>query len=389
MATELSERVLEELLEDKGEVPFDEATQEIGLRCDVKQSTAEAYVRTSEIATKRLTANNEEMVVPVDQAAKKAASKQGGVIEDEVGSRTGGEFGSLPKLRDEGHPEIPRAHETGYIRRRMGDSPGGLGSKTDVAVVTAAMADPDFSTLLIGKHGVGKDKLVLHICANTNRPVIRLVGNDDPDFVDLLVGTYSPDDNGDFRFKKGLLSIAIENGYTFVLDEFNSLSGKVQTMLNKILEDSDQSQLVIPETNEIITPHEEFNFVATMNPNEIGYGGREDLDQATASRFIPIELPPLGEDGEKRVVAGETNWDEDEEELESLLGENGVVSNIRTLHTEMGKVSTWISTRDVIQIGRMAEQLNSVKAASEAILVGRADPEDKKAIKDAIQDKRW
>lgn len=393
MATQQSERILEELLDDptKGEgVSFDYAVRELKRKCNIKDSTAEAYVRTSEVATTQVDSNGDKVIMKPEDAGETIMKSDDEIVEEEVGSRTGSTFGELPVLSDNGHPEIPRSHEDGYIRRRMSDDRrSALHKKTDVQVVTSTMADPDFSTMLIGKHGVGKDALILHICANTNRPVIRLVANDDPDFVDLLVGTYAPDGDGAFTFKKGLLTIAIENGYTFVLDEFNNLSGKIQTMLNKILEDSDQNQLVIPETNQVIEPHEEFIFVATQNPNEVGYGGREDLDAATSSRFIPVEVPPLQESGERKVVANETHWDSDSRELDQLLGDGGVVTGIRQLHTQMGKVSTWVSTRDLIQIGRMAERLGSVEAAAEMVLVGRADPDDENPIKDAIKDNNW
>jgi nitric oxide reductase NorQ protein/cobaltochelatase CobS len=331
-----------------------------------------------------------KVVVDPEESDETIIHDSDGMLEQEVGDPRGDTFGELPVLEDNGHPEVPREHETGYIRRRMtGGSYSSLSRKTDVQVVSSAMADSDFSTLLIGKHGVGKDKLILHICAKTNRPVIRLVANDDPDFIDLLVGTYQPNGDGDFVHKKGLLTIAIENGYTFVIDEFNALTGKVQTMLNMILESSDQNQLTIPETNEVIEPHEQFRFVATQNPNEVGYGGREDLDQATSSRFIPIEVPPLETSGEKKVVAGQTSWDENDRELDILLSEDGgVITGIRSLK-EMGKVSTWVSTRDVIQIGRMAERLGDVQAAAELVLLGRASPEDKDAIQSNLQDQNW
>lgn len=315
--------------------------------------------------------------------------EEASVLTMEAGEQTDDKYYNLPVLEDVDHPEIPREHEDGYYFRVLGGKGSPLGSKTDVEVVTASMADPDFSTLLIGKHGVGKDKLILHICAKTNRPVIRLVGNDDPDFIRLLVGSYSPTESGGFERKKGLLTLAIENGYTFVLDEFNTLSGTVQTTLNMILESSDQNQLTIPETNEVIEPHPEFNFVGTMNPNEVGYAGREMLDGATSSRFFPITIPELDSQSEKEVVSAETEWESDDEGLDMLLDEDGgVVTGIRGLHS-MGKITTWVSTRDIIQIGRMSERLDSTRAATELVLVGRARPEDRDAIRTTINDQKW
>ncbi len=385
-----SERILEGLIEHRDEYAFDRAVNEVYRKCGVKKDTAKAYIRTSDVVDTDHNEDGDEVIVPKGSVSRTSISDDADIVEMEVGEPTGNTFGELNVLEDVGHPEVPIHAANGYIRRRMSTmTKSALRHKTDIQVVTATMADDDFSTLLIGKHGVGKDFLILHICANTNRPTIRLVANDDPDFVDLLVGTYAPDENGNFARKKGLLQIGMENGYTFILDEFNALSGKVQTMLNKILEDSNKNQLVIPQTNQVIEPHPEFNFVATMNPNEIGYGGREDLDQATGSRFFPIRLPALDTDGEKRVVANETEWTENSDALDALLRESGgVFQGIRSLH-DSGRVSMWPSTRDAIQIGRMANRLNDAKAAAELILVGRADADDKSAIREAVHDTRW
>lgn len=383
-------RILQEALVNREEGKGWEATvDKIRRKCEVQRNTAEQYIRRSDEAVIEQTSDGEKRVFAPEHAGDTLVANEDRVLEAEVGQPTGETFGKLPILEDIGHPEVDKSHESGYIRRRMGERGTALGRKTDVDIVTSAMADEDFSTLLIGKHGVGKDKLVMHICAKTNRPVIRLVANDDPDFVDLLIGTYAPDGSGNFTRKKGLLQVALENGYTFALDEFNALSGKVQTMLNKILEDSDSSSLVIPETNEVITPHPEFRFVATQNPNEVGYGGREDLDQATSSRFIPVEVPPLGESGEKQVVANMTHWEKDDADLDRLLREDGgVITGIRTLH-DMGKMSTWISTRDVVQIGRMAERLGDTHAAAELILTGRVAPENEESVRTNIGDQNW
>lgn len=383
-------KLLADLLEERPEgMPWNEAVDAVKSTCDVKKNTAETYIRRSDQAAKEITVDGDKMVVS-PSSSETVVHDEDDVLEMEVGDTTSSKFGNLTVLEDVGHPMVPTEHENGYYRRRMSENTNSdLAKKTDVQVTSASMEDNDFSTLLIGKHGVGKDKLILHLCANTNRPVIRLVGNDDPDFIDLLIGTFQPDADGGFVRKKGLLQVAIENGYTFVIDEFNNLSGKVQTMLNKILEGADQQTLTIPETNEVIEPHEQFKFVATMNPNEVGYGGRERLDAATSSRFFPIEIPPLDVDAEKSVVAQETDWEESDHALDTLLSEHGgVINGIRALK-DQGKIQTWVSTRDVIQIGRMANTLGSAQAAAELVLVGRAEPEDEEPIRSAIHDSNW
>lgn len=384
--------LLEQWLSETERMDYNTAVQRLTEELGIQKNSAQNYIARSAVASKEETMDGEKYITHPANTGETvlAEEEESELLGVEVGDTTGDRFGELAVLEDKGFLLDAEGHADGYFRRKMSDDPNSdLSHKTDVQVVTSVMDVDDASTMLIGRHGVGKDKLVLHICAKTNRPAIRLVGNDDPDFVDLLIGTFRPNESGDFEFAKGLLTVAIENGYTFILDEFNALSGKVQTMLNKILEGTDSNELAIPETNEIISPHPEFNFVATMNPNEIGYGGREDVDQATGSRFIPVNLPPLDEETEKMVVAQETEWDKDSEELDLLLRpDGGVVSGIRGLH-EMGKISMWVSTRDVLQIGWMTERIGSAQAAAELVLTGRADRDDKEPIRNAINDHNW
>lgn len=299
----------------------------------------------------------------------------------QIGEPTGESFFDLDVLEDVDHPDVP--DERMYLRREYSYSK----SFTDLQVVCATIADDDFSTLLIGRHGVGKDEMILHIASRTNRPVIRIVGSDDPDFVNLLVGQYLPKGDG-FEYEEGLLTKAIKNGYMFVIDEFNSLSGKVQTMLNLILEDSHKKRLTIPETNQVIEPHPEFRFVGTMNPDEVGYSGREMLDGATSSRFYPIRVPELDAKAEKTIVSAKSEWDVDNDDLEALLANDGPISSLRSLY-DQNRITTWISTRDVIQIARMAERLGDAKTATSLILEGRASEEDRDAIETQINDLRW
>lgn len=379
-----ADRILESALKDNEDgIPWDDAVQRIRTGCGVKENTAETYIRRSDKATTDVDLNGNKMVVDPAKSGETVVHDEDAVLEMEVGNATSRKFGDLTVLQDVGHPLVQSEHKDGYFRRRMG------GKKTDVQVVTGTIEDPDFSTLLIGEAGVGKDRLLLHCFANANRPTIRLTANDDPDFVELLIGSYAPDESGNWERRKGLLQVSVEYGYGFILDEVNTLSGKVQTMLNMILEDADQNQLVIPETNEVIEPHPEFKFAATMNPAKVGYGGTEDLNQAFMSRFFPVKVPPLDETAEKQVVAQKTAWDKDDTELDILLSDNhGVITGIRSLY-ETGKITTWVSTRDVIKVGRMAQNLGDAREAADILLTGMASSEDVDAIRSAINDQNW
>ncbi|MFB6282577.1 MAG: AAA family ATPase [Halobacteria archaeon] len=380
-----ADRLLSNLLEGREDdsIDYEKAVWEVEEICGVQRNTAETYIRRSDEVKKVINEfGDTELVDPFDsQDAVELDDDE--VLEMEVGDATSKKFSELEKLEDVGHPHVPDSDN--YIRRKC------IGKQTDVTVVTSAMADDDFGTLLVGEAGVGKDKCVEHICAKTNRAMLRVTASGDEDFVDLLIGHYAPAGNGDggFEYKHGLLPIAMRNGYTLVIDEINMLSGKVQSQLNGVLEDSDKRHLTIPETNETIKPHKEFNIVGTMNPQKIGYGGTEKLNKAFESRFIEIPFPGLDESAEKRVVAQATQWDSTDENLDRLLKESGgIVSGIRVMY-EAGQLSTWVSTRDVMKIAKMTEKLGKTKTATELVLTGIADPNDEDTIRSAIEDQNW
>lgn len=380
-----ADKLLEQRLEESdGHIEWNDAVDAVKRVCDVKTNTAETYIRRSDKATTEVTADGDKVISQPGESGETVVHDEDEVLEMEVGDATSQTFGELNVLEDVDHPLVPDGHEDGYFRRRLVDK------KTDVQVVTSAMDDPDFSTLLIGEAGVGKDKLILHICANTNRPVVRVTASGDNDLVDLLIGHYAPQGDGEegFEFKKGLIPICMENGYAFVLDEGNMLDGRTQSQLNGLLEDADQKKLTIPETNEVIRPHEEFKFMMTMNPQKVGYGGTQDLNQAFKSRFFPIEVPPLDTNAEKQVVSMNTEWEVNDRELDTLVGDDGVIPGIRALYNS-GKVSTWVSTRDAIKVGKMAHKLGDPKTAAKLVLSGMASPEDRDPIESAIEDQIW
>lgn len=73
---------------------------------------------------------------------------------------------------------------------------------------------------------------------------------------------------------------------------------QVLEALNRLLDDN--RELLIPETNETIRPHEHFMLFATQNPPG-SYGGRKVLSRAFRNRFV--ELQVLADNAYRRRVA--------------------------------------------------------------------------------------
>lgn len=338
-------------------------------------------------------------------------------INQAAGEPSGEMYEHLEKLRDNGHPLIPRpSHD--YMKRRA------KGNNTDVELVTKLMADEDFQVLLVGETGVGKNHLVRSICDKTNRPMVRVnfgegvdyssvvggfvpeegKGMDDPEVrqnlyalakeiqqevkegwdVEMSFGEAieaAKKESDDFEFNYRALSQAVKHGWVFVADEINAAPPELTLPLNQVTEDKDSRHLTIPETGEVIDPHPEFKFVATMNPE---YAGTKRLNDAFKNRFYTVEVDYLDAEREKALLVNRTDIRQHatDEQIDTIVD---LANNIRQQSkSEAGEMNTPISPRDVIKVGKLTE-LMSVEEAVKMVFADGADPLDKGAIKSLIK----
>lgn len=313
-------------------------------------------------------------------------------------------WNGLTVLEDVGHPLVPDVGND-YIRREQ------RANKTDVENTAWAMGDPDYAALLEGETGVGKDFLIAYICAQTNRPMIRMDFGEGVLYEDL-VGGFEPngsdgaeealetaqklaDETGvdlsdaisalghesQFAFKPGFLYEAVENGYVFAADEINAAGPEATMALHGVTEDRDARHLSVRQTGEVLEPHDQFRFVATMNPEH--YPGTKPLNDAFKTRFLKERIDYLPKEAEKVMILKQTGLDPSDPDHDEFVNRLvDVLDKLRDSYKEQDIV-TAIGHREAQKIGKQARRMDN-KEAAKKVLMDMADAGDKNTISKTI-----
>lgn len=149
-----------------------------------------------------------------------------------------------------------------------------------------------FPVLIQGPTSAGKTSMIEYLANFTGNKFVRINNHEHTDLQEYL-GTYASGPDGKLRFQEGLLVQAMRQGHWIVLDELNLAPTDVLEALNRLLDDN--RELLIPETQEIVRPHENFILFATQNPPGL-YGGRKVLSRAFRNRFLELHFDDIPED---------------------------------------------------------------------------------------------
>ena len=131
--------------------------------------------------------------------------------------------------------------------------------------------------------------MVERLARATGHRLVRINNHEHTD-VQEYIGSFQSNATGQLHFCDGALAQAVRNGYWIVLDELNLAPSEVLEALNRLLDDN--RELLIPETNETIRPHEHFMLFATQNPPG-SYGGRKVLSRAFRNRFVELHMDEI------------------------------------------------------------------------------------------------
>ncbi len=227
----------------------------------------------------------------------------------------------------------------------------------------------DLACLLIGETGTGKTSAIRYLALKRKQGYTRINmhGYNTPD---ELIGTKSVKD-GSTYWERGILSKAMQEGHIVVLDEVNATPPDCLFIIHGLLDDD---KFVTLPNGDVLKPHKDFRFFATMNPD---YEGTRGLNRAFFDRFsIVLAIDILTPDIEKKLLV-------DRLDIEPELAEkmvNCAWLNRRAYKEQ--KTLTLISTRSLLQWGGLTKQGLTEKQAFTISIVGKAREEEKKAFID-------
>lgn len=149
-----------------------------------------------------------------------------------------------------------------------------------------------FPVLLQGPTSSGKTSMVGYLARISGNRCVRINNHEHTDLQEYL-GSYISGPDGRLQYQEGILVRALKEGHWVVLDELNLAPTDVLEALNRLLDDN--KELLVPETQQVIKPHENFMLFATQNPPGM-YGGRKILSRAFRNRFLELNFDDIPED---------------------------------------------------------------------------------------------
>lgn len=148
--------------------------------------------------------------------------------------------------------------------------------------------------LLAGGKATGKNILAENLAAAFGRPVWNISFHINMDAA-TLIGTDTFTD-GSVVFRPGPVCRCAKNGGFGVLDEINMAKNEALAVLHAAL---DYRRVIDVPGYERIPLREDTRFIATMN---YGYAGTRELNEALASRFAVISMPPATGEQLRRIL---------------------------------------------------------------------------------------
>ncbi|TWU73648.1 hypothetical protein ED733_003408 [Metarhizium rileyi] len=239
-----------------------------------------------------------------------------------------------------------------------------------------------FPILIQGPTSAGKTSMIEYLANFTGNKFVRINNHEHTDLQEYL-GTYVSGPDGKLRFQEGLLVQAMRQGHWIVLDELNLAPTDVLEALNRLLDDN--RELLIPETQEIVRPHENFILLATQNPPGL-YGGRKVLSRAFRNRFLELHFDDIPED-ELEYILQQRSRNTSPPDCRRIVTVYKELSRLRQTSRLFEQKDSFATLRDLFRWAlRAADTREEIASHGFMLLAERVRNDDERvAVKEVIE----
>ncbi|UNI14165.1 AAA ATPase midasin [Purpureocillium takamizusanense] len=239
-----------------------------------------------------------------------------------------------------------------------------------------------FPILIQGPTSAGKTSMIEYLANFTGNKFVRINNHEHTDLQEYL-GTYVSGPDGKLRFQEGLLVQAMREGHWIVLDELNLAPTDVLEALNRLLDDN--RELLIPETQEVVRPHENFILFATQNPPGL-YGGRKVLSRAFRNRFLELHFDDIPED-ELEYILQQRSRNTSPPDCRRIVTVYKELSRLRQTSRLFEQKDSFATLRDLFRWAlREAETRDEIATHGFMLLAERVrNEEERLAVKEVIE----
>lgn len=240
---------------------------------------------------------------------------------------------------------------------------------------------------LSGPTGCGKSSLICQVAGRLNIPVQPVSAHSRLEIVEL-VGHLTLV-NGTMSFADGPLATSMRHGQLLLIDELDLLEPATAVGLNSIVEGR---PLLIPQTGELIVPHEDFRIAATGNTAGAGdttglYQGtlRQNLAFMDRFRLVQVSYP---EPAIEQSILSRTASVIDNGIREKMVA---VANEIRRLFmgesNDAAAIEITMSTRSLVRWAHLALAFKGapLSYSMDRALTFRAQPETREAVLQIVQ----
>ncbi|TAQ87529.1 hypothetical protein B7494_g4151 [Chlorociboria aeruginascens] len=239
-----------------------------------------------------------------------------------------------------------------------------------------------FPVLVQGPTSSGKTSMIEYLAKFSGNKFVRINNHEHTDLQEYL-GTYISGSDGQLYFQEGLLVQALRQGHWIVLDELNLAPTDVLEALNRLLDDN--RELLIPETQEIVHPHDNFMLFATQNPPGL-YGGRKTLSRAFRNRFLELHFDDIPED-ELDFILEKRSQKVAPSDCRRIVAVYKELSRLRQSNRLFEQKDSFATLRDLFRWAlRDADNREQLAQNGYMLLAERVrNPEERDAVKDVIE----